>query len=172
MNRSVLNNIIRFSVILILQVLVLKGIDLNIGKYQYFHVLLYPILIMLLPFSLARPYVLLIAFGAGMFVDMFYDSLGVHASACLTMAYLRPVILSVLEPRGGYTYDVPGLGNVEIPWFAAYTSLMLLVFLIMYFSLEAFSYVYFGRIVLSTLLSFIISMIFIFVYQVIFRTKQ
>lgn len=172
MSRVLINNIIRFAVILILQVLVLKGINLNMGSFQYFHVLVYPILIMLLPFSLARPYVLLIAFSAGLFVDIFYDSLGVHASASLFIAYLRPYILAIIEPRGGYTYDVPGLGNTEIAWFAIYTTLMLFVFLIIYFSLEAFSYVYFIRIVLSTFFSFIISILFIFVYQIVFRTKE
>jgi hypothetical protein len=88
------------------------------------------------------------------------------------MAYLRPTILGVLEPRGGYTYEVPGLGNTEIPWFAGYTSIMLLVFMLFYFIMEAFSYVYFIRITLSTIFSFLISILFIFVYQIIFRTKE
>jgi hypothetical protein len=172
MSRVLLNNIVRFIIILLLQVLVLKGINLNVGNFQYFHVLVYPILIILLPFSLARPYILLIAFGAGIFVDMFYDSLGVHASACLFIAYLRPYILGLIEPRGGYTFDVGGLGNTEIAWFAGYSTLMMMIFFLIYFSLEAFSYVYFIRIVLSTFFSFIISILFIFVYQIVFRTKE
>lgn len=172
MSRLLLNNIIRFSVILILQVLVLKGVNLNIGNFEYFHLIVYPVAIMLLPFYMPKPYVLLIAFASGIFVDIFYDSLGVHASACLIMAYLRPTILGVLEPRGGYTYEVPGLGNTEIPWFAGYTSIMLLVFMLFYFIMEAFSYVYFIRITLSTIFSFLISILFIFVYQIIFRTKE
>lgn len=171
MSRVLLNNIVRFFVIVLLQVLVLKGVDLNIGNFQYFHLLIYPIVIMLLPFSMAKPYVILIAFATGIIVDMFYDSLGVHASACLVIAYLRPFVLSLIEPRGGYTFDVGGLGNTEITWFAAYVSMMMIVFLVVYFSLEAFSYVYFLKIVLSTIFSFIVSILFIFVYQIIFRTK-
>lgn len=171
MSRLLLNNIIRFVVILLLQVLVLKGVNLTIGNIEYFHLIVYPITIMLLPFYMPKPYVLLIAFASGMFVDIFYDSLGVHASACLIMAYLRPTILGFLEPRGGYTYEVPGLGNAEIQWFAGYSSIMLLVFLLSYFIMEAFSYVYFVRITLSTVLSFIISILVIFIYQIIFRTK-
>ena len=171
MSRLFLNNIIRFTVILLLQVLVLKRVNLNIGDLEYFHVIVYPIIIMLLPLYMPKPYVLLIAFASGMFVDIFYDSLGVHASACLLMAYLKPTILGILEPRGGYTYEVPGLGNTEVQWFAGYASFMLLVYLLAYFIMEAFSYVYFVRISLSTILSFIISILIIFVYQIIFRTK-
>jgi len=171
MNRVVLNNVARFLVLLILQVLVFKGIDLNIGNFQYFHVLVYPVAIMLLPFSMARPYVILISFATGLFVDMFYDSLGVHASACLVVAYLRPFILGLIEPRGGYTYDVGGLGNAEVGWFAMYTAMTFSLFLFVYFSLEAFSYVYFVKILLSTIFSFIVSILSVMVYQIIFRTK-
>jgi hypothetical protein len=72
MSRLLLNNIIRFSVILILQVLVLKGVNLNIGNFEYFHLIVYPVAIMLLPFYMPKPYVLLIAFASGVFVDFFY----------------------------------------------------------------------------------------------------
>ncbi len=172
MNSVIRNNIIRILVLFFLQVLVLKGIDLSIGTFQYFHLLVYPMIIMLLPFSMPKTYILLLAFVLGICVDVFYDSLGIHASSCLILAYVRPLILGLIEPRGGYTYDVPGLGNTEITWIATYVALMLFVFLISYFSIEAFSYVYFVRIILSTICSFIISFLFILVYQIIFRTTE
>lgn len=172
MNRTVLNIIIRFVIILLLQVLVLKGVNLNSGNFQYFHLLFYPIVIMLLPISLAKPYVILIAFASGIFVDIFYDSIGVHAAACVFMAYTRSFVLQLLEPRGGYTYDIPGLGNTEFSWFITYISIMLLLFLLFYFSMEAFSTVFIVKIILNTFFSFILSIITILVYQVIFRTKS
>lgn len=172
MNSVVVTNIIRFVVIIILQVLIFKGIDLNSGSFQYFHILFYPILILLLPFSLAKPYQLLIAFTLGFVIDIFYDSLGVHTSAIVFMTYCRSFVLKFIEPRGGYSIETAGLGNAEFPWFIGYLSIMMVLFLLFYFSMEAFSAVYFWRILLNTLFSFVLSVSLIIIYQLIFRTKR
>lgn len=171
MNRVVQSNIIRFIVFFLLQVLVFKGVDLNSGSFQYFHIIMYPIFILLLPIELQKPYVLLLAFLIGISVDIFYDSLGVHASASVFLAYLRSYLLKLLEPRGGYSFQTPGLGNTEFSWFATYIALGMTAFFIFYFSMDAFSFVYFVRIVLNTFFSFLISVSLIIIYQVIFRTK-
>ncbi len=171
MNSVVLVNLIRFIVIILLQVLIFKGINLNSGNFQYFHILFYPILIILLPFSLAKPYQLLIAFALGLIVDIFYDSLGVHTSAIVFMTYCRSFVLKFIEPRGGYNIESPGLGNAEFPWFVGYLAIMMGLFLVFYFSMEAFSAVYFWRIFLNTLFSFVLSVGLIIIYQLIFRTK-
>lgn len=171
MNSVVLVNIIRFVVLIFLQVLVFKGININTGSFPYFHILVYPIAILLLPISLPKPYVLLLAFATGMIIDVFYDSIGVHASALVFMAYCRSFILDLLEPRGGYSIDTPGLGNTKFVWFVVYVSSMMGLFLVFYFSMEAFSIVYIMKIILNTLFSFILSVPIIIIYQFIFRSK-
>ena len=172
MNRELQNNIFRFIVVFLLQVLVFKGINLNNNNFHYFHILFYPIAILLLPIKLQKPYVILLAFLLGISIDVFYDSLGVHASASVFLAYARSYILKILEPRGGYTFNTPGLGNTEFSWFSTYLAIGMALFLIFYFSMEAFSFVYFVRIVLNTLFSFILSVSLIIIYQVIFRTRM
>lgn len=171
MNKLIQSNILRFILILLFQVLVCKGINLNQGSFQYFHVLFYPIAILLLPVDMPKPYVLLSAFVLGIMVDIFYDSLGVHASASVFLAYARSYILRILEPRGGYSVKTMGLGNMEFYWFISYLSISMVIFLAVYFSMDAFSFVYFGRIVLNTLFSFILSVSLILIYQVIFRSR-
>lgn len=172
MSKIIQVNLLRFIVIFFLQVLVFKGIDLNNGSFQYFHILFYPIAILLLPIDMPRPYILICAFLLGFFIDIFYDSLGVHASAAVFLAYIRSFIIKLLEPRGGYTVNSPGLGNMEFSWFASYVALGLFAFLFFYFSIEAFSFVYFVRIIMNTFFSFILSMSLILIYQVIFRSKS
>lgn len=171
MNKLVQSNILRFVLILLFQVLVCKGINLNQGNFQYFHVLFYPIAILLLPIEMPRPYLLLCAFALGFSIDVFYDSLGVHASASVFLAYTRSFILRILEPRGGYNTNTAGLGNMEFSWFISYLSIGMIIFLIAYFSMDAFSFVYIGRIILNTLFSFILSVSLILIYQVIFRSR-
>jgi hypothetical protein len=171
MNKLIQSNILRFILILLFQVLVCKGINLNQGSFQYFHVLFYPIAILLLPVNMPKPYVLLSAFALGIMVDVFYDSLGIHASASVFLAYARSYILKILEPRGGYSVKNSGLENMEFSWFISYLSISMVIFLVVYFSMDAFSFVYFGRIVLNTLFSFILSVSLILIYQVIFRSR-
>ena len=171
MNSTIIKNIVRFVVIVLLQVLIFKGINLNSGNFQYFHILFYPIFILLLPFDLPKVYILLLAFLLGFCVDIFYDSLGIHMSAIVFMAYCRSFVMKLLEPRGGYNYNVPGLGNTEFSWFISYIAINLGLFTIFYFSMEAFSFVYTLRIFLNSIFSFILSLSLILIYQLIFRTK-
>lgn len=171
MNRVTYANIVRFVIITLLQVLVLKGINLNSGTFHFFHFIIYPIVILLLPIDIQRVYALLIAFCLGFTIDMFYDSPGLHAAAITCVAYARPFVLKWLEPRGGYTSTVPGLGNFEFGWVVSYLSIMFFLFFTVYFSLEAFSFVFFAKTILNIFFSFIVSMAIVILYQIIVRPK-
>lgn len=171
MNKIVVVNSVRFVVLILFQVLILKGINLNSGNFHYFHFIVYPVAILLLPIDLHRVYVLLLAFIMGICVDMFYNSPGLHAGAAVFMAYLRPYVLKWLEPRGGYSVNYPGLGNMEFTWILMYMGILMFAFMSFYFTMEAFSMVYFTKIILNTIFSFIVSIAVILLYQIIARTK-
>lgn len=171
MNKVIVANSVRFILLLLFQVLILKGINLNSGTFHYFHFIIYPVAILLLPIDLQRVYVLLLAFGLGISVDLFYNSPGLHAGAVVFMAYLRPYVLKWLEPRGGYSVNYPGLGNMEFTWMLLYMGICMFFFMAFYFIMEAFSMVYFTKIILNTIFSFTVSLAIILLYQIIARTK-
>ncbi|WP_235298585.1 rod shape-determining protein MreD [Portibacter marinus] len=172
MNNTVVRNIIRFFIFLLLQGLVLKGIDLSAGEFDYIHIIIYHLFILLLPLNMPRWSILLVALFMGIGVDLFYDSPGVHASACVFTAYLRKPVLQFLEPQGGYNInEVPSLYHFDISWIVIYTSLLTFAHFLWYFSMEAFSFVFIFDIVLNTIFSFIISIIFILIYHFIIRPK-
>ena len=51
-----------------------------------------------------------IGFVMGLAVDMFYDSVGLHAFACILIMYVRNYWLNNLTPQGGYdSGDSPSL---------------------------------------------------------------
>ena len=56
-------------------------------------------------------------------------------------------------------------------WFMSFVSLLLLLHCFFYFSVEAFSFVYFFHIFMNTIFSFITSMAVIVLFQLIFRPK-
>jgi hypothetical protein len=134
--------------------------------------MLYPLFILLLPIKIARSAQLLLAFLLGIAVDMFYDSPGLHAGALVFMAYVRKYILKFLEPVDGYSIEsTPTIRKYGFNWFLIYSSLLMFIHLIVFFSLEAFSFVYFFEIILKTIFSFIFSQIIIIVYVLILNPK-
>ena len=173
MNSAVVTNVWRFLLLVLIQVLILKKISPDYGLFIYISVIIYPIFIMLLP--IRTPHMLAIGLGflLGITIDFFYDSIGVHASATVFIAFVRPYILAALEPRGGYNVNQsPTKKTLGINWFMVYSGILLFLHLFFYFSVEAFTFVYLGEIILRSVFSFFISMFFVIAYQYILDPKN
>lgn len=105
MGGTIARNLVRFVFILLLQVLVFRSLTIYYPVLDNISIIIYPVIIMLLPMRTPGALILVIAFVLGILVDMFYNTPGVHASACVFTGFIRPFVLSRLEPRGGYTVD-------------------------------------------------------------------
>jgi len=173
MNNLIVVNIVRFILLAFAQVLIFKRIAFNWEDFAFIHFLVYPLFILLLPTKLSRPLVIFLGFLIGIFIDFFYDSPGIHASAGVFTGYIRGIVLDFLEPYEGYnTNDSPTIERMGISWFMPYASILLGLHLFYYFSVEAFSFVYFFEIVLNTIFSFIASFILMMLLLLIFRPKN
>jgi len=165
-------NIARFFVLAIIQVLVFKRIAFNWGDFAFIHLIIYPLFLILLPIKTPRPVVIFLGFLLGLFVDLFYDSPGLHASAAVFTGYARGILLDFIEPYEGYnTTDSPNVETMGIGWFMTFSSILFGLHLIWYFSVEAFSFVFFFEILLNTIFSFIASFIIVMLLLLIFRPK-
>ena len=166
MNNILITNAVRFIVFVLLQVLVFKGISFGGEWSGYFNLIVYPIFIILLPLRVPHFLQVILGFLIGVCIDFFYDSPGVHASACVFLGFIRPIVLAALAPQGGYNMSFsPTKARFGSTWFLIYSSVMLFLHLFFYFSVEAFTFYHIGQIFLKTLFTFFISMIFIIVYQ-------
>lgn len=173
MNSLVIKNIIRFFLLAIAQVLIFKRVAFNWGDFAFIHFIIYPLFIILLPTKMPRPLVIFLGFLIGIFVDLFYDSPGIHASAGVFTAYARGLVLDLLEPYEGYNSDdSPTIETMGISWFMSYCSILLGLHLFYYFSVEAFSFVYIFEILMNTIFSFIASFIILMLFLLIFRPKR
>lgn len=173
MNRTLIVNIVRFILLALIQVLVLKRVNLVWGDFRYVHLLIYPLFIILLPLKTNETLVVFLGFLMGLTMDIFYDSIGVHASALVFTAFIRKFILKVLEPFEGYhVEEVPSAFKMGFLWFLSYSSILMVLHLLFYFSVEAFSFVYYVDIILKTIFSFVFSLLLILIHQLIFRTKH
>lgn len=172
MSRVISTNVIRILLLFFSQVWIFKQASFPIGNISNVHFLIYPMAILLLPVKTTRSLLLIIAFVFGICLDIFYDSPGIHAAALVFTAYVRNIVIALLEPFSGYNIDdVPTIKQLGFSWFISYISILLLIHFFVYFSIEAFSFVYIFEIFLSSVFSFICSFIVVMIIQFIFNTK-
>ncbi len=152
--------ILNFIVLVLLQVLVLNNLQFS----GYLNPFLYILFIITLPFQTPRWFLLILGFITGLTIDIFMNTLGIHAAATVFMAFLRPSILSSFAPRDGYepgTRPVPG--DYGFGWFFKYTALMVVTHHLFLFFVEAFSIQSFIATLWKSILSSAISIGFIFI---------
>ncbi|HXP50122.1 MAG TPA: hypothetical protein VN922_09225 [Bacteroidia bacterium] len=127
-------NITRFFVFVLIQVLILKHIDVS----RFINPFLYVIFLLMLPIRMNKATVLFIAFFTGLTIDMFYNTMGYNAAACVFMAYCRPGVLRFYAPKGEYdTSAKPTLQSMGLPWMLSYVSTMVFLHHFALFFLEA-----------------------------------
>ncbi len=165
--------VLRFIVVILLQGLILRRIPLGGAHFNYISILFYPVLILLLPMKTSKSLLLIISCILGLVIDLFYESPGVHMSACVFIAFLRPWLLKSMEPRGGYPVNSsPTAHDFGMVWFMQYSGILLFLFLFFYFSVEVFTYTRFIEILLKTVSSFVVSFLAILLYITIFNPRD
>jgi len=172
MNSTALANIIRFVVLVFVQVLLLR--DVEFGEYGYYlKIFIYPLALLMLPLKMPTWATLIIAFVTGLAVDMFYNTAGMHAGACVAMMFIRPLFINLLEPRGGYENNpLPVKDKLGTSWFIQYVAYCLAVFMLVFFIYETFLFEDFGKAVIKALLSYAASLPVIFILIFIFNPKR
>ena len=84
-SRIVIVNIIRWILLLFVQIFLLK----NMGFYDLSTPFVYVLFLLLLPFGIPNILLYVLAFATGLTLDAFYDTMGVHATACIVLAFVR-----------------------------------------------------------------------------------
>ncbi len=160
-------NIFRFVFLVLLQVWVLNNIQFSGFINPYMYVLF----ILLLPFETPTWLVLVISFALGLSVDMFCDTIGMHAAASVFMGFLRPFVLQAISPRDGFeTGTYPRVLYYGVVWFLKYSLLLVFAHHIFLFVIEVFKFDNFHLILWRTVLSTIFTVFLIILSQfVMFR---
>ncbi len=149
-----LRNIGRFLFLVLFQVLVLDNIQLGGYLIPYMYVLF----ILLMPFETPGWLLLVSAFFLGFSIDLFEHTPGVHASATVFMAFLRPSVLKIISPREGYEPNsYPRIHYYGISWFLQYSAILVFSHHLFLFYIEVFAFSgffnTFFRIILSSIFS-------------------
>ena len=172
MNQISRRNISRLILLILLQVLIFKQLNIGSVQFNYIQVIIYPLFLMLLPIGIGKGWLLIVSFAVGLAIDMFYDSPGVHASASVLTGFIRPFVLQLMEPRGGYKVNaIPTKAEFGDNWFLRYASLLLIAHLLIYFSMEVFTLTELDYILLKTFFTFLPSMLLIIIYMYILNPR-
>jgi len=170
MSNVYLVNIVRFLVLVILQVGLLNKIHFGgfINPYLYVYGIL------LLPFETPRWLLLVLSFLLGLAIDIFSLSIGLHAAATVLMAFARPGAIKVIATTKDFEQGLrPSIRDLGFRWFLTYALLLVILHHTALFYLEVFSFSDFFVTFFRALTSVVFTMILIMVTQYLtFRTRS
>ena len=169
MGKAFITNTLRFILLLAIQIFLLK----NIGYYNLGIPYLYILFILLLPFGTPNWFLFFLAFSTGLAVDVFNDTLGLHALACSILAYVRIIFISLTVQRDGFDNEPePRLGIMGFRWFLFYTIILAFFHHLVLFTFETFRFSEIGYTLIRVVLSCLFSTILILITEFVFYRKK
>jgi len=169
MGRALIINSIRFIVLIAVQVFLLK----NTGYYNLSIPYLYILFILLLPFGIPNGFLFILAFITGITIDVFYDTLGLHAAACSVLAYVRIAFINLTVQRDGFDNEPePSLGIMGFRWFVFYAIILTFFHHLILFSIETFKFSEFGFTLIRVLFSTFFTVILMLITEFAFFRKK
>ncbi|SOD15303.1 rod shape-determining protein MreD [Pedobacter xixiisoli] len=167
-SRVVIINIFRWIVLLFIQIFLLR----NMAFYNLSTPFIYVLFILVLPFSTPNLLLYIIAFITGLTLDTFYDTLGVHTTACVALAFVRILFISVSLNREAIDEPEPSLGNMGFRWFSLYAVLCIFAHHIVLFFLEAFKFTSITYTLGRALLSVVFTLFTVLLVEFIFHNRK
>ena len=162
------NKILTYSgmalLLVLFQVLLLDHIKLG----GYINPYLYVLLILLLPFETPKSLLLIIGFTFGLIIDIFSNTLGMHASATTFMAFLRPGVINIISARDNIeTQAQPRLANMGFDWFLKYIFFLVFAHHFFLFFIEVFTFKGFEYTLLRGTISSLFTIVLILISQLL-----
>ncbi|MDD4969133.1 MAG: rod shape-determining protein MreD [Paludibacter sp.] len=163
---TILQNIFRFALLVLFQVLVLN----NIQFLGYINPYLYILFILVLPVQMPRWFLLILAFILGLTIDIFSNTPGTHAFATVFVAFFREGIIKLFTNIEEGNNPTPSFHTFGVSAFIKYVVLIVFIHHTILFTLEAFSFAHFGIMLAKILLSSLVTVLLILGIQSI-KTK-
>ncbi len=165
MNNSILHAV-RFISLVFIQTLVFN----NINFLGYINPYIYIMFITLFPVKNNRLFIIFLSFFLGLSIDLFSDTGGIHAAACVFIAYIRPVLLK-FSFGVIYEHQTIKFNTVEFGEKLTYLTLLTFIHHFVLFYLELFSA---SKIILAlqkTIFSSVFTILLILIITVIFSKR-
>lgn len=165
MTNKLLINIIRFVILVFVQVFILENINLR----GYINPYLYIYFILLLPFETPGWLLLTSSFLLGFSIDTFVGTLGIHTASSVFMAFSRPLVIKAIPSRKDFEPGMkPSISHLGFIWFFSYALILIFIHHLALFYLEVFRFNDFFTTFLRVLLSSSFTLILVIIAQYLF----
>ena len=154
---TVLQNIFRFIILVLLQVLVLN----NIQFLGYVNPYIYVLFILALPVQMPRWATLLLAMALGLTIDAFSNTPGTHAFATVLIAFLRNGVIKLFTSLDEGNNPTPSFHSFGVSAYIKYAVTLVLIHHTTLFILEAFSFAHFWIMFIRIILSSFVTLLLI-----------
>lgn len=168
---DLVKNIFRFALFILVQWFVLFKIP---PLHRFIVPYIYYLFILWLPFSIPRFWLLVVGFLTGLSLDYFTQTPGLHAAACVLIAYIRPFMINILLPKdtSEFNYREPSPRTMGWTPYAVYVLVLTLFHHGYMLFLEWLSFggilTFFVKLVATTGISFLL----IFMTELLFPRKM
>lgn len=165
-----MRNILRLMVFLLVQVFVLNKIPF---LHRFVVPYLYLLFVLWLPFSVPRLGLLVIGFFTGLLLDYFTLTPGLHAAACVLIAYARPFVIGLLIPKDKDEFNFREPSPRAMGW-APYAVYVLVLTLLHHTYLTLLQWLQFGtflQFLIKVTATTAISLLLIFTTELLFPRK-
>jgi rod shape-determining protein MreD len=153
-----------FIALVFIQIIILNHLNFSGFVNPY----LYVLFILLLPFETPKWALLFLSFTIGFTIDIFTQTYGMHAFACVLTGYTRPYVLNIFAPRDGYdSGTLPNARFMGLEWFLRYATILVFVHHFTLFFVESFSFTMFFATLLRIILSVLATLLLITISQLL-----
>lgn len=149
---------LQFALLLVVLVPAQAVIFNHIALYSAGLAFVFIYFIIKLPVNLTPAKVIFLSFLTGLIIDIFQDTPGVNSLACTCLGGVRRTVMRLYIPREeDIQHSIPSIRTLGAAVFAKYVVTMTLIFCLLVFSIEAFTFfnpvILATRVVASTLLT-------------------
>lgn len=155
--------ILRYVLVMLLQVLLFDQLQL----WGVCHPYIYILCLLMMPITLTHSTDMIIGAVAGLIMDVFCNSLGIHMAACILLMFVRPYLL------GGFVNDKDRLNEqislrtVGTEAMIKYVVTLVIIHHLTVFSLAAWSWHHIGFVLMETIVSSTVTSLIIMGYNVL-----
>lgn len=151
----------RYIIVMLLQVLLFDQLQLWGACHPYIYVLC----LLMMPITLTHSLSMIIGAVAGLVMDIFCNSLGVHMAACILIMFIRPYLIGAIVNDKDRLNEQISLRSIGMEALIKYVVILVLVHHLTVFSLAAWSWSHMGFVLLDTLISSIVTILIIIGYN-------
>lgn len=164
MNSALFKYAATWVIVVLVQVLLLNHIQIS----GFINPYLYILFILALPFNTPKYLLLILGFLLGLNIDIFSNTIGIHAAATTFLAFIRPSVVNLISSRDVLeTSSIPRIRELGLNWYLRYAIILVLIHHFFLFYIEVFTFHGFFYTLLRALLSSFFTLVLIILSQYI-----